>query len=71
MPCAPHSYGQVVAEGFGLSYSISGKYLRWNIMTTTGKADQLKESLIWAADELAKVMDRASKSEGAGDKAKL
>jgi len=40
-------------------------------MTTTGKADELKESLIWAADELAKVMERASKSESAGDKAKL
>lgn len=56
-------YGQVVPEGFGLSYSISDHYLRWGIMTTTGKADEMKESLIWAANEIRRMMDSAAKSE--------
>jgi carnitine O-acetyltransferase len=64
-----YSYGQVVAEGFGLSYSISDHYLRWAIMTTTGKADELKESITWAADELRRMMDSAAQS--SDEKAKL
>lgn len=63
------SYGQVVSEGFGLSYSISDHYLRWGIMTTTGKANEMKESLIWAANEIRRMMDSAAKSEAG--KAKL
>jgi len=41
-------------------------------MTTTGKADELKKNLIWAAEELRKTMDNAAKSDQAGaPKAKL
>lgn len=62
-------YGQVIADGFGLSYSISDHYLRWAIMTTTGKAEELKSSLIWASDEVKRMMDAAAAKEGT--KAKL
>lgn len=41
-------------------------------MTTTGKADELKRNLIWAAEELRKTMDNAAKSDSSGSvKAKL
>jgi hypothetical protein len=41
-------------------------------MTTTGKADEFKKNLIWAADELRKTMDNAAKSDqGDAHKAKL
>lgn len=64
-------YGQVTADGWGLSYSIGEHFLRWGIMTNNGKADELKKNLIWAADELRRMMDSAAKQKSGDSKAKL
>lgn len=61
-------YGEVIPEGFGLSYMVGDKAITWTIATKNGKADELKASLFWAMDELKRMMEDAGKTEA---KAKL
>ncbi|KAG8904608.1 Carnitine O-acetyltransferase mitochondrial [Tulasnella sp. 403] len=63
-------YGEVVPDGFGLSYSIGDHYLRWTITSRTGRSAELKEHLAEAATELREMMERVAKAE-ATEKAKL
>ncbi|KAJ7505179.1 acyltransferase ChoActase/COT/CPT [Mycena galericulata] len=62
-------YGEVVPDGFGLSYAIGERYIRWTITSTRGDAAVLRHYLAEAATEAREVMERAQKAEK--DKAKL
>lgn len=62
-------YGEVIPEGYGLSYMVADKAITWTITTRNGNADQFRQSLFWAMEEMKRMMEHAS---GAGDvKAKL
>lgn len=63
-------YGEVVPDGYGLSYSIADDYLRWIITSTNGDVNEFKQHLEWACDEIRRMMDSAA-SAGEGAKAKL
>ncbi|KAF7346576.1 Carnitine acetyl transferase [Mycena sanguinolenta] len=52
-------YGEVVPDGYGLSYGIGDRYIRWTITSTRGDAAQLKHYLAEAATELRDMMERA------------
>lgn len=60
----------MTANGYGLAYAVGNEHLRWCITTTNGKAKEFKANLIWAADEVMKVMESAKAKEGES-KAKL
>jgi len=63
-------YGEVVPDGYGLSYSIADDYLRWIITSTNGDVNEFKQQLEWACDEIRRMMESAA-SAGQGAKAKL
>ncbi|KAK7048541.1 carnitine acetyl transferase [Favolaschia claudopus] len=56
-------YGEVVPDGYGLSYAIGERYIRWTITSTRGDAAQLRHYLAEAATELRDMMERAAKEE--------
>jgi carnitine O-acetyltransferase len=70
-------YGEVVPDGYGLSYSIGDDYLRWSI--TSKKSDngkelrtkELKHHLADAATDVRRMMERAKKAKEEGGKPKL
>ncbi|RXK38400.1 carnitine O-acetyltransferase [Tremella mesenterica] len=65
-------YGEVVEDGYGLSYSIHDNNIRWCITTKNSDAEKFAEALVNAADELKAMMDRAkSQTHEGGGKAKL
>ncbi|KAI9058200.1 acyltransferase ChoActase/COT/CPT [Trametes sanguinea] len=69
-------YGEVVPDGYGLSYSIGDNYIRWTITSLKRRTAELKHYLAEAATETREMMERAAaaeakKKEAAGDKAKL
>ncbi|KAJ7195467.1 acyltransferase ChoActase/COT/CPT, partial [Mycena pura] len=64
-------YGEVVPDGYGLSYSIGDRYLRWTITSKRGDAAQLRHYLAEAATETREMMERATKEAGKDGKAKL
>ncbi|GMK56889.1 hypothetical protein CspeluHIS016_0307290 [Cutaneotrichosporon spelunceum] len=61
-------YGEVVPDGYGLSYAIHDGKLCWGITTLNGNAAVMEKALHDSADELKGMMDRASADK---DKAKL
>nr|ODN85714.1 carnitine O-acetyltransferase [Cryptococcus depauperatus CBS 7841] len=55
-------YGEVVSDGYGLSYSIEDDELKWGITTKRKDVDAMKmgKALGKAADELRGMLDRAT-----------
>ncbi|KZT73967.1 acyltransferase ChoActase/COT/CPT [Daedalea quercina L-15889] len=67
-------YGEVVPDGYGLSYSIGDEYIRWTITSLKRRTGELKHYLAEAATETRQMMERAAAAEASkqGDgKAKL
>ena len=54
----------VVPDGYGLSYSIGGDYLRWTITSLKLDTDKFKSCLAEAATETRQMMERARQTEG-------
>ncbi|KAJ7600807.1 acyltransferase ChoActase/COT/CPT [Mycena floridula] len=53
-------YGEVVPDGYGLSYSIGDDYIRWTITSLKRGTAELKHYLAEAATETRAMMERAS-----------
>ncbi|KIJ62738.1 hypothetical protein HYDPIDRAFT_114433 [Hydnomerulius pinastri MD-312] len=67
-------YGEVVTDGYGLSYSIDDHYIRWTITSLKKDTAELKHFLAEAATETRFMLERAAageKSKAEGEKAKL
>ncbi|KAJ7074107.1 hypothetical protein C8F01DRAFT_1099264 [Mycena amicta] len=64
-------YGEVVPDGYGLSYAIGDRYIRWTITSKRGDAARLRYYLEEAATEARDVMERAMAKEEATNKTKL
>ncbi|EIN12792.1 acyltransferase ChoActase/COT/CPT [Punctularia strigosozonata HHB-11173 SS5] len=67
-------YGEVVPDGYGLSYSIGDNYIRWTITSLKRRTAELKHYLAEAATETKEMMERAATAAGvstADSKAKL
>lgn len=68
-------YGEVVPDGYGLSYSIGDEYIRWTITSMKRDTAVLKHYLAEAATEVRDVLEAARKMEAeqvpAGVKAKM
>jgi len=56
-------YGQIVPNGYGLSYAIGDKYLRWTIARRPKlHTSELRHYLAEAATETKEMMERAAKA---------
>ncbi|KAI0688956.1 acyltransferase ChoActase/COT/CPT [Earliella scabrosa] len=67
-------YGEVVPDGYGLSYSIGDHYIRWTITSLKRNTAELKHYLAEAATEIRVMMENAAAAEAKkkeADKAKL
>ncbi|KAG5636320.1 hypothetical protein DXG03_004828, partial [Asterophora parasitica] len=67
-------YGEVVPDGYGLSYAIGDNYIRWTITSLKQRTEVLKHYLAEAATEIRDVLEAARKedAEAIGEgKAKL
>ncbi|KAI0643180.1 acyltransferase ChoActase/COT/CPT [Trametes meyenii] len=66
-------YGEVVPNGYGLSYSIGDDYIRWTITSLKLQTEELKHYLAEAATETREMMERAAAAEAKqqAEKAKL
>ncbi|KAF7298898.1 Carnitine acetyl transferase [Mycena indigotica] len=66
-------YGEVVPDGYGLSYAIGERYIRWTITSKRGDAARLRYYLEEAATEAREVMERviAKEQKEAAAKGKL
>ncbi|EIW59560.1 acyltransferase ChoActase/COT/CPT [Trametes versicolor FP-101664 SS1] len=53
-------YGEVVPDGYGLSYSIGDHYIRWTITSLKLRTAELKHFLAEAATETRAMMERAA-----------
>ncbi|KAL4244688.1 carnitine/choline acetyltransferase family protein [Abortiporus biennis] len=62
-------YGEVVPDGYGLSYSIGDNYIRWTITSLKRRTAELKHCIAEAATETREMMERAAAAEAS--KAKL
>ncbi|KAB5589040.1 Carnitine O-acetyltransferase [Ceratobasidium theobromae] len=60
-------YGEVVPDGYGLSYSIADDYIRWTVTSLKKDSATLKHYLAEAATETKQMMDRAAKAIAARD----
>ncbi|KAG8873061.1 Carnitine O-acetyltransferase mitochondrial [Tulasnella sp. 331] len=60
-------YGEVVPNGYGLSYSIGDKYIRWTITSQKQNSVELKHHLAEAATEVREMMERAVKEEASNE----
>ncbi|KAG6914481.1 hypothetical protein DXG01_017031 [Tephrocybe rancida] len=56
-------YGEVVPDGYGLSYSIGDNYIRWTITSLKRRTEVLKHYLAEAATEIREMMDAARKAD--------
>ncbi|KIL61871.1 hypothetical protein M378DRAFT_13210 [Amanita muscaria Koide BX008] len=56
-------YGEVVPDGYGLSYSIGDDYVRWTITSLKRRTEELKHYLAEAATEVKHMMEQAEKAE--------
>ncbi|KAJ3904455.1 acyltransferase ChoActase/COT/CPT [Lentinula edodes] len=63
-------YGEVVPDGYGLSYSIGDDYIRWTITSLKRSTAELKHYLAEAATETRIMMENAA-AQIATDKTKL
>ncbi|KAK7056966.1 Carnitine O-acetyltransferase mitochondrial [Paramarasmius palmivorus] len=61
-------YGEVVPDGYGLSYAIGDDYIRWSITSLKRNTAELKHYLAEAATETRAMMENAlaSEKQGAG-----
>jgi len=67
-------YGEVVPDGYGLSYSINDDSIRWGITSLKRDTLKLKHYLAEAATETRQMMERAAAEKGSkegGSKARL
>ncbi|KIJ54690.1 hypothetical protein M422DRAFT_24596 [Sphaerobolus stellatus SS14] len=55
-------YGEVVPDGYGLSYAIGDDYMRWTITSLKRDSAKLKHYLAEAATETRQMMERAAKA---------
>jgi carnitine O-acetyltransferase len=53
-------YGEVVPDGYGLSYSIGDNYIRWTITSLKRRTAELGHYLAEAATETKQMMARAA-----------
>ncbi|KAF9479937.1 acyltransferase ChoActase/COT/CPT [Pholiota conissans] len=58
-------YGEVVPDGYGLSYSIGDDYIRWTITSLKRDTELLKHYLAEAATETKHMLEKAAKLEKA------
>lgn len=58
-------YGEVVPDGYGLSYAIGDNYIRWTITSLKRNTAELKHYLAEAATETRVMMERAMAAEKA------
>ncbi|KAI0352610.1 acyltransferase ChoActase/COT/CPT [Trametes cingulata] len=56
-------YGEVVPDGYGLSYSIGDEYIRWTITSLKRRTAEFKRCLEEAATETHEMMKRAAAAE--------
>jgi carnitine O-acetyltransferase len=56
-------YGEVVPDGYGLSYSIGNDYIRWTVTSLKRRTAELKHYLAEAATEIREMMDRVAAEE--------
>ncbi|TDL23187.1 acyltransferase ChoActase/COT/CPT [Rickenella mellea] len=56
-------YGEVVPDGYGLSYSIGDDYIRWTITSLKRNTAELRHYLAEAATETRAMMERAAAKE--------
>ena len=56
-------YGEVVPDGYGLSYSIGDHYIRWTITSLKRGTEELGHYLAEAATETRRMMERAATTE--------
>ncbi|KAF8630954.1 hypothetical protein AX17_005310 [Amanita inopinata Kibby_2008] len=56
-------YGEVVPDGYGLSYAIGNDYIRWTVTSLKRHTAELKHYLAEAATEVKHMMDKADKAE--------
>lgn len=56
-------YGEVVPDGYGLSYSIGDDYIRWTITSLKRGTKELSHYLAEAATETRQMMERAAATE--------
>jgi len=64
-------YGEVVTDGYGLSYSIGDEYIRWTITSLKRGTKELGHYLAEAATETRQMMERAAAAAEASEKPKL
>ncbi|KAF8340765.1 acyltransferase ChoActase/COT/CPT [Amanita rubescens] len=64
-------YGEVVPDGYGLSYSIGDNYIRWTITSLKRHTAELGHYLAEAATEVKRMMESADKVEKKKLEAKL
>ncbi|KAF9005419.1 acyltransferase ChoActase/COT/CPT [Cyathus striatus] len=68
-------YGEVVPDGYGLSYAIGDEYVRWTITSLKRNTSELRHYLAEAATEVRDMLEAAAKKEtkeatGHGEKEK-
>lgn len=56
-------YGEVVPDGYGLSYAIGDDYVRWTITSLKRRTGELKHYLAEAATEVRQMLEAAEKKE--------
>ncbi|KAG5644914.1 hypothetical protein DXG03_007466 [Asterophora parasitica] len=56
-------YGEVVPDGYGLSYAIGDNYIRWTITSLKQRTEVLKHYLAEAATEIRDVLEAARKED--------
>ncbi|KAG6834395.1 hypothetical protein H0H93_009925 [Arthromyces matolae] len=63
-------YGEVVPDGYGLSYSIGDDYIRWTITSLKRRTEMFSHYLAEAATEIRDMMEAARKADGEAVEAK-
>ncbi|KAG6875178.1 hypothetical protein C0992_004889 [Termitomyces sp. T32_za158] len=56
-------YGEVVPDGYGLSYAIGDDYIRWTITSIKRRTEAFKHYLAEAATEIRDMMEAAKKAD--------
>ncbi|KAJ3516967.1 hypothetical protein NLJ89_g785 [Agrocybe chaxingu] len=64
-------YGEVVPDGYGLSYAIGDDYIRWTITSLKRRTADLRHYLAEAATEVKNMLQAAEKKEEVAGKSKL
>ncbi|ORY26940.1 carnitine acyltransferase [Naematelia encephala] len=59
-------YGEVVEDGYGLSYEINDDSLRWCVTTKNNDAEKFGQALKDAAEDIKVMMERARQAGGGG-----